>query len=564
MKKTITLACMLCMSYFAFGQTYNSLWIPDTLSGTSFTLTAVDTFKQMIPGNQTITAAYNGNWMGPTMIWQKGSTVNLTVRNKLQDSTTVHWHGMHLPAVMDGGPHQIIPPNTTWSPYFKVTNNAGTYWYHPHLHMEAEKQIESGLAGMIIIRDSNESALKLPRTYGVDDVPLLLTDRKFTSSNQISTASYGDSMMVNGVLRPQFSVPAQMIRFRVLDAALERSYNLGFSDNRKFYVISSDGGLLDSPVAVTRYFISVGERLEILVDFGSQSGTSVDLMAYNSTLTQQEPGGDVFPNGPLENFLQRKDFNILHLNVIAQNSNPVTTMPTTLTSISFPDTSTVNLTRYLTISDTSAKPGAPPTFILNHKLFDFNYYNYTVPLNNTEIWEITSTSNFSHPFHIHDVQFHILSMNGSPAPAQLQGWKDVVYVKSKTTVKFIARFGDYSDSLHPFMYHCHIAAHEDAGMMGQFIVEDSKTGIENQVYLKPSYSLYPNPANDRLMLKFDNDPIDIYYITVTDIIGRTYLMLPKPRINQGIDITSLKPGNYFLNLTDNRNKKTYTSSFIKQ
>ena len=114
------------------------------------------------------------------------------------------------------------------------------------------------------------------------------------------------------------------------------------------------------------------------------------------------------------------------------------------------------------------------------------------------------------------------------------------------------------------MYHCHIAGHEDQGMMGQFIVEDSKTGIENPVYTKPSFTLYPNPANDKLMIKFDYDPIDIYYITITDILGRTFLMLPKPRVNQGIDITSLKAGNYFLNLTDNRNKKTYTCSFIKQ
>ncbi len=564
MKKHFILFLFLFTSRLALAQTYNSLWIPDTLSGTNFTLTAVDTFKQMIPGNQTITAAYNGNWMGPTLIWQKGSTINMTVHNKLQDSTTIHWHGMHLPAVMDGGPHQIIPPNTTWSPYWKITNNAGTYWYHPHLHMEAQKQLESGLAGMIIIRDSIESSLKLPRTYGVDDIPLALTDRKFTSSNQINSAPYGDSMMVNGVLRPQFTVPAQWVRFRILDAAIERSYNLGFNDGRSFYMISSDGGLLDSPVAVKKYFISAGERVEILVNFSHQKGSSVDLMAYNSTLAQSEPGGDAFPNGPFENYLQRKDFTILHLNVTDSNSNSISSIPTKLTTNIFPDVASAVLTRSLSISDSSDRPGAPPKFIINHKFFDYNYYNYSVPLNNTEIWEISSTSNFSHPFHIHDVEFHILSIDGGTAPPQLQGWKDVVYVKSKQKVSFIARFADYADSLHPFMYHCHIALHEDEGMMGQFLVENEKTGINNISYPKPNFSLFPNPANNKLMINFDHEPIDVYYITITDILGRTYFMLPKPRFENGIDISTLKPGNYFLNLTDNSNKQTYTRSFVKQ
>ena len=94
---------------------YNDLWIPDTLSGTTFNLTIKDTLKQIVSsGNQTITGGINGNFWGPTLIFNKGETVHLNVLNKLNDSTTIHWHGMHLPAVMDGGPHQVIPPGTLW------------------------------------------------------------------------------------------------------------------------------------------------------------------------------------------------------------------------------------------------------------------------------------------------------------------------------------------------------------------------------------------------------------------------------------------------------------------
>ena len=108
-------------------QTYNQLWIPDTLSGTTFNLIMKDTMKQIChSGQQTITSGFNGNFWGPTLIFKKGDVVHMNIQNKLNDSTTVHWHGMHLPAVMDGGPHQVIPINTIWQPYWKVTNNAAT------------------------------------------------------------------------------------------------------------------------------------------------------------------------------------------------------------------------------------------------------------------------------------------------------------------------------------------------------------------------------------------------------------------------------------------------------
>lgn len=568
MSKILLTFLLLAVSISSRAQ-YNTLFIPDTLSGTTFNLTVKDTIKQMIPGNQTVTSAVNGNWWGPTMIWNKGDVVHINLTNKLQDSTTMHWHGMHLPAVMDGGPHQIIPPSTVWMPYWQVTNNAGTYWYHPHLHEMTEEQINSGIGGLIIIRDAVESALPLPRKYGIDDIPLVLTDRRFNSSNQIENVPYGDSMIVNGTLRPQTNVPAQVVRFRVLAGATERSYNLGFSDNRTFYVITSDGGLLNAPVAVTRYLLSAGERIEILVNFTGQSGQNVNLMAYNSVLPQNYPGGDVFPVGtPFYNYLARKDFNILRLNVTAQTSNPITAIPSTLVTNTFPSEGSANLTRVVTISDTTiGPPGAGPTFVINHKLFDINYNNYNVPLNNTEIWQLTSTSGFAHPFHIHDVEFHILTRNGSAPPASEGGWKDVVFVKPGETVRFIAKFEDYADSLHPFMYHCHIALHEDLGMMGQFVVKNPSVGIvegTTTVQQHPLFSVYPNPAFNKLFFNNNGSNSGVYYVRITNVLGKTMYMLPKPDVQNGIDISTLPVGIYFAQVIFDKTFETQTMRFIKK
>ena len=566
MKKTLLLILGISLSIScAKAQSYNKLWIPDTLSGTTFNLTATDTFKQICKGNQTVTAGYNGNWWGPTMIWKKGTNIQLNVKNKLQDSTTVHWHGMHLAAIMDGGPHQIVPPKTLWSPYFKVANNAGTYWYHPHLHMEAEKQLTAGLGGLIIIRDSIESALALPRTYGVDDIPLVLTDRKFNTNNQLVVGPYGDSMMANGTLRAQVTLPAQVVRFRVLDAALERSYNIGFSDNRSFYVITSDGGLLDAPVAVTRYLLSVGERIEILVDLSNDKGKSINLMSYNSGFQKDLPGSEgASAPGGFSNFLGAKDFNVLNIQVGAATANPITKIPTTLTKNTFWAASSANLTRTINLQD-SFGGGAPgPIFKLDNKLFNFNLINQRVKLDNTEIWEIKSTSGFSHPFHIHDVEFYVLDINGAAAPNYQQGWKDVIMVRSNTTVRFIAKFSDFADADHPFMYHCHIAKHEDDGLMAQFVVQKTSSIEPTTDKNRLQCNIYPNPAGNTLYLDSQEPGFEAYYVTVMDITGRTYIMLPKPQLKNGIDISSLHPGTYLLKVTNSSDKRTYTGTFIKK
>jgi bilirubin oxidase len=558
-------AVLLFATSNVFSQSYNTLWIPDTLSGTTFNLNIKDTFAQIVnTGNQTITGGINGKIWGPTLFFNKGDVVRMNVKNGLNDSTTIHWHGMHLPAVMDGGPHQVIPPGSTWQPYWEVKNDAATYWYHPHLHEMTEEQITKGIGGLIIVRDEVESKLALPRTYGIDDIPLVLTDRDFNTSNQFTVVPYGDSMMVNGTLRPQYTIPAQVVRFRILNGALERSYNLGFSDGRNFQVITSDGGLLAAPVSLTRYILHAGERIEILIDCSNDLGKSVNLRAYNSTLPQNIAGGDLFPNGPFANFLARKDFDILRINMGSKTSNPITTIPTTLRTVNTIPATDAKITRSLTITDTNIVGNNGVSFLINHKLFNINFNNYDLPLNNTEIWEITSTSNFGHPFHIHDVEFNILSSGGvAPAAAQA-GWKDVVFVPARSTVKFIAKFDDYADSLHPFMYHCHISLHEDDGMMGQFVVTDKTSSIKTVNKLATDFTIYPNPANEKLYFSFNNSETKVYYVSILNIVGKAVIMLPRPEWQNGIDISNLAAGTYFVQLTDDKTKTTTVKKFVKE
>ena len=553
------------MTNVAQGQ-YNNLWIPDTLSGTTFNLNMVDTFKQLRTGNQTVTAGINGDFWGPTLFFNQGDTVHLNVHNNLNDSTTLHWHGMHLPAVMDGGPHQIIPPGTIWQPYWKVTNNAATYWYHPHLHQMTQEQMTKGLGGFIIVRDAQEAALNLPRTYGVDDIPIMLTSRRYDGTNAFvyTNTSYGDYMLTNGTPNAQVSLPKQMVRLRILNAEMERAYNLGFSDGRTFHIITTDGGLVDTPVAVTRVILAVGERVEILVDFSNDSvGTSLDLKAYNSGFSLGFPGGEPNSSGEFGSLLNNTIFPVLHINVSATTGNAVTTIPSILAHNNYWTAADATVTKSVTV--TGGVPGTGIAFSLDNAPFNFTTINKTVNVNEIEAWTITNSNIFGHAFHIHDVQFKLVSRNPGSVGAYENGWKDVLYLPINSTATFIAKFSDYSDSIHPFMYHCHFGPHEDGGMMGQFIVQgnDSVTGIHEASPKGPDFKLYPNPASNRLFIQMPASDQAIYYVRLSDAAGRTIYMLPEPQISSGIDISSLAPGIYFVAVTDSR-LKTATMHFVKQ
>jgi len=541
---------------------YNNLWIPDTLSGTQFNLNLVDTFAQLRPGNQTITEGVNNKFWGPTLFFNQGDTVHMNVHSFLNDTTTIHWHGMHLPAVMDGGPHQVIPPGTIWQPYWKVTNNAATYWYHPHLHMMTQEQMTKGLGGFIIVRDPIEAALALPRTYGVDDIPLALTSRRYDASNAFVTTNtaYGDYMLTNGTPDAQVNLPKQLVRLRILNAEMERAYNLGFSDNRTFYIIATDGGLINAPSPVTRVIIGVGERIEILVDLQNDVvGSSLDLKAYNAGFPLGFPGGEPAPGGQFGSLLNNTTFTVLHINVSNPTSNAITSMPTSLVNNNYWTATDATVNR--TILVTNGNGGEP--FDFDNQPFSLNTINKTVNLNAIEKWTITNNNVFGHSFHIHDVEFKIISRTVNGIGTFDEGWKDVLYLPINSSATFVAKFDDYADPIHPFMYHCHFAPHEDTGMMGQFIVVDNSTGINDQ-QLHPQFTLYPNPTKEKIFIAPNNGQLEVYYIRILDALGRTLYMLPRPLVQNGIDIGQLDPGHYFLQLTEEKTKLTTTKPFIKE
>lgn len=483
----------------------NPVIIPATISGTEFNLTLQNGTFQFYNGFTTTTMGVNGNILGPTLIMEKGELVDIAVVNNLNDTTTIHWHGMHVSAINDGGPHTTIAPGSSWNPQFKVLDKAGTYWYHPHLHERTNEHVSKGIAGFIIVRDEEEELLDLPRTYGIDDFPLVIQTKDFDPQKQIVVPSNSDDVvMVNATIDASLIVPAQIVRFRLLNGSSMRVFNVGLLDNMTFYQIGSDGGLLNEPVPLTRLQLAPGERAEILIDFGSMEGQTIQLMSFasefpNGIYGATYPGsmGQMMTlDGYNPNPLNGNDFSILTFNVGSPNGSAVNNIPSSLVDVVTIAEDESDITRSLSFTPEFMGPNQlNGRFLINGTTFNMDVINYSIPLNNTEIWSIFNQSAIAHPFHIHDVQFFVLDRNGIPATASEQGRKDVILIKPQETVRFITKFEDFADDLVPYMFHCHMLVHEDDGMMLQFEVVSEPSGIVKDNSME--ILIYPNPLNDK-------------------------------------------------------------------
>jgi blue copper oxidase len=568
MKKLISLVIVgICLGAGnLFSQ--NPLFIPDTLSGKTFNLTVQKGTKVFFPGFNTTTFGYNGNFLGPTLFLNKGDSVTINVSNNLPvDVTSVHWHGFHIPAKDDGSPYQVIPVGKTWSPSFRIRNHAGTYWYHPHIHPKSEIQIMKGLAGMIIIRDSAEASYNLPRSYNKDDFPIIVQTRIFDFFHQIATATHEDSiLMVNGTMNPYLKVPKQIVRFRLLNASADRSYNFGLSSNAVFYVIASDGGLLEKPFATKRLALSVGERAEVLVDFTNDTiGQHTYLMSYASELPRGTIGADsvgtsklIIQDGYYQNRLNGLNFNLLRFDVIAPTANPVTTIPVSFAPIQKIPSTLINETRTITFYPDTITSGKQAyvdgPFLLNNKMFNMDSVNIISYLNNVEIWSLVNKTMVAHPFHIHDIQFFILDINGKQPSPQLSGFKDVVLVQPAETVRFITRFDDFANDSIPYMYHCHLLHHEDDGMMGSFLVLDTTgtpTAIDEIPTAVNSMNVYQNFTENEITIKTYSQKNSASEIFIVDILGKRQKEVFRGILSPGenafkLNIGNFKKGTYFV------------------
>lgn len=516
------------------------LVIPPTLSGTTFDLELAPGTHEFMAGMPTNTIGYNGNILGPTLIMQANDSVQLNVMNMLGDTTTTHWHGLHISPQNDGSPHTPILDGQTWSPSFKVRDKAGSYWYHPHLHGKTMEQVIAGASGMIIVQDAEEAALTLPRNYGVDDIPLILQFKTIDASGQLLLEDeLDDHVVVNGSILPTAQLPAQVVRLRLLNGSSHRSFRLGHTMmGGSFKQIASDGGLLNAPVTLTRMNLSPGERAEILIDLSGMEGMSFDIRSFGSELPTGVMGGAQMmgmATGPLDD----TDFTLMSVNVVAPTPNPVTTMPTALTTNTPLLEASATATRTWSLQET---PMMSNEWFINGLKYDMERIDFTTTVGATEIWEIQNASMMGHPFHIHGGQFYVLDKAGAAPPMNERGRKDVILVEPMQTVRVIMRYDLFSDPMVPYMFHCHILSHEDNGMMGQFIVDASSDVME--LGGMSGVTLFPNPLTNGGSAQIQSTNGPIQRLRVVDMTGREVLNETPLAVKAAISTERLAAGTY--------------------
>jgi FtsP/CotA-like multicopper oxidase with cupredoxin domain len=428
----------------------------------NFRLRAEEGQISLFPDYKTPTLGYNGPYLGPTIKVRNGEQVGFNVENGLTQRTTLHWHGLHVPAEWDGGPRQEIRPGSTWNPVFTIKQPAATLWYHPHAMGLTGEHVYMGLAGLFIIEDDVSDSLDIPKTYGVDDFPIVLQDRRFFNDGRFAYVQsmmdvmhgvIGNYLLVNGTLWPNLDVPRGLVRLRILNGSNSSNYRVSFGDNRSFYQIATDGGFQEAPVKLKELVLTAGERSEILVDFGEEeSGTKITLLVDQMAT----------------NYFEAMQF------TVRAHQGRDYKVPPELTAIEWLKESDSVKTRSFSMETMSRGMGMMRRggrLTINGRNMDLNYINERVKLGSTEIWEIVNPSammmRLPHSMHLHDVQFQILDRNGRrPEPSE-RGRKDTVLINPGDRVRIISRFDDYTGI---YMYHCHLLEHEDNGMMGQFEV----------------------------------------------------------------------------------------------
>ncbi len=414
------------------------------------TLTATPTTLSLLPGTETDGFSYNGQVPGPTLAVREGDRLIVHLKNELDEETTVHWHGLHLPWSADGSPFHPIPPGGQADFDFIIPEGtAGTYWYHPHPHHRTAYQVAKGLYGAIVVHAADDP---LPE---MTDKLLVLSDNRFLMDGSVDlpetqsmqgridfeNGREGDVMFVNGQVMPTIPIRSgEVQRWRIVNASAARVYRIAIPGHEILHV-GSDGGLFERAVPMEDILVANSERVEILVRGTGEPGSRVAVqdMPYDRYIPQTRP----------RDWDEPRD--LLTLEYSSESPVEQVELPEVMRPIEPLDTAEVTAHRVMVLTQG----------FINGKAMDMERVDEFAELGATEIWQIENLVGMDHPFHLHGFSFQVLDRNGVPEP--FLSWQDTVNVPKHETVRFIVRFDDYAGK---WMFHCHILDHEVAGMMG--------------------------------------------------------------------------------------------------
>ncbi|HYO23973.1 MAG TPA: multicopper oxidase domain-containing protein, partial [Lacipirellulaceae bacterium] len=408
-----------------------------------------------------------------------------------QARIVTHLHGGVVDEQSDGYPEHWFTPNPAAAANglggpagnamvttYPNDQRASTMWYHDHAMASTRLNVYAGMAGFYINRDAAEQALNLPA--GKYEAPLLLQDRSFYENGQLyypgsgsqgepvghTQAFFGDVNLVNGKVWPFMEVEPRKYRFRLLNGANSRAYNLSLvpdagaasTDPLTIHQIGTDGGLFAQRVDRLSVALSAADRADVIVDF-SQFAPGDTLRLLNS--------------GPQ---LTAETDEVMQFRVIPGAGPDLSSLPTNLVPVPRYEPADAVVTRKLRLTRSFDSDGQP-RMLLDGKLWS-DAVSEVLTLGEPEIWEISNRTPDDHPIHLHLEAFQLLgrSTNGGveiPLQPYELGWEDTVNIPAQQTARFMVNFEKYTGQ---FVWHCHLLEHEDHEMMRPFRVEVPEPG----------------------------------------------------------------------------------------
>jgi len=397
------------------------------------------------PDRLTRAWGFNGQVPGPVLEARVGDVLEVEFTNRLPEPTSIHWHGLRIPAPMDGTDmvQHPVAPGETFTYRFRLPD-AGTFWYHPHANEVS--QLERGLYGALVVRADDEPQLDAERVLVLDDVKL---DRE----GQIKPPGgwmekhdgrQGPVRLVNGRQEPVLTMAGgQVERWRIVNASSARYVRLSLG-GVPFRILGTDGGLVDQPVTVEEVLLVPGDRVDLAVGpFLPGQTIEVTSLRYDRRTIARS---------------RNERFATVQIGAAASSR---ATIPSKLRDI-----------EPLTAADTAPTRevhfGVRPSlrtvvkFVVNKQP---HHRDRPVKVGELQVWELVNDTLMDHPFHLHGFFFQVLSVNGQP-PA-FRSWEDTVNLPPRSRVR-IAWKAD--DRVGEWMYHCHILEHHESGMMAHFEV----------------------------------------------------------------------------------------------
>ena len=421
-------------------------------------LVAREHIVPLAPGQETALLNYNDLFPGPLLHAMVGDRVIIHFKNELVEETVVHWHGLRISDTMDGSPmlQNPVKPGETFT-YDFVVPDAGTYWYHTHLHQI--QQFERGLYGTIVVHEKDYPRFSAERMFVADDIRLNSTNNQVApfqkTGPDVGMGRVGNKLVVNGKIVNDDDGPVPLTiprgaierwRFVLATNSLAYALRIRGADAR---VIATDGGLLPAPFPLDRVEVAPGQRYEFEVR-PQADATEVVLEALIDVLDENDNVVEApFPlaRATVEGEV-KADEPVYPAITLPKTDIEAETLAWKLSG------GVVDGKVEFTINGQAGYVEEGHDHILIHT------FEQNVPVKMT----ISSNVSPAHPFHIHGQFFQIIARGGKPVDEP--GLRDTVHVRGNQTATILS----YFENPGRWMVHCHISEHSEGGMMADIQV----------------------------------------------------------------------------------------------